>query len=245
MKVDLICSGSKGNCCLIRNQDTQIVIDCGSTKKYLMDHFKLASAKIKDTNALLITHAHSDHISQIRLFEGLPVYTYCDLDVDHKSIQPFEVFSIGSFTIRVIPVSHDAYHTVGFVIQSGNEKLVYITDTGYISNKIAPYLKGATYYIFESNHDMDCLMKSKRPLFLKQRISSDIGHMNNVDASRWLTSLVSNQTKEVVLAHISSDCNKTELAKQTLIDTCIERNVPVTFRIQAMEQRSWYSFGEN
>ena len=68
MKVDLICSGSKGNCCLIRNQDTQIVIDCGSTKKYLMDHFKLAGAKIKDTNALLITHAHSDHISQIKLF---------------------------------------------------------------------------------------------------------------------------------------------------------------------------------
>ena len=33
MRIDLLCSGSKGNSCLIRHKDTQLLIDCGSTKK--------------------------------------------------------------------------------------------------------------------------------------------------------------------------------------------------------------------
>lgn len=243
MRIDVLCSGSKGNCCLVREGNTQIVIDCGSTKKYLLDHFKEVHAKISQSDALLITHAHSDHISQIKLFDSIPTYSYCDLDCQHIQIVPNQVFTIGNFTIQVIGLSHDAYHTIGFVIYTKTEKLVYITDTGYLSNKVASVLKGATYYIFESNHDMNCLLKSKRPLFLKQRISSDIGHMNNIDASRWLSSLVSKETKEVVLAHISQDCNTTQLAKQTLIDMLHEKKVPISFKIEAMEQRTLYSFG--
>ncbi|MDD7281357.1 MBL fold metallo-hydrolase [Floccifex sp.] len=243
MKIDLFCSGSKGNCCLIRSKSTQLVIDCGSTKKYLMDHFRMAEANIKDTDALLITHSHSDHISQIKLFDSIPTYSYCDLDVDHTIIEPGEVLEIGDFSIHVIALSHDASHTIGFVIYNDNEKLVYITDTGYIPNRQAKLLKDATYYIFESNHDMDALMKSNRPMFLKQRISSDVGHMNNVDASRWLCHLVSDETKEVVLAHISDDCNTPTLAKQVFLDTLSENNVPIQFSIEAMPQRTWHSFG--
>lgn len=40
MRIDLLCSGSKGNSCLIRHKDTQLLIDCGSTKKYLMESLK-------------------------------------------------------------------------------------------------------------------------------------------------------------------------------------------------------------
>lgn len=49
MRIDLLCSGSKGNSCLIRHEDTQLLIDCGSTKKYLMESFKKVGACVDDT----------------------------------------------------------------------------------------------------------------------------------------------------------------------------------------------------
>ena len=64
MRIDLLCSGSKGNSCLIRHQNTQLLIDCGSTKKYLMESFKKVNAKVDDTNGVLISHAHSDQIGR-------------------------------------------------------------------------------------------------------------------------------------------------------------------------------------
>lgn len=64
MRVDLLCSGSKGNCCLIRSEKAQIVIDCGSTKRHLMQAFKAVDAVPENTHGIFITHTHSDHISQ-------------------------------------------------------------------------------------------------------------------------------------------------------------------------------------
>ena len=40
MKFYVLASGSKGNCCVVMNHDTKIVIDCGSTQKYLKECFK-------------------------------------------------------------------------------------------------------------------------------------------------------------------------------------------------------------
>lgn len=40
MRIDLLCSGSKGNACLIREGESQILIDCGSTQRYLKKPFK-------------------------------------------------------------------------------------------------------------------------------------------------------------------------------------------------------------
>ena len=71
MRIDLLCSGSKGNSCLIRHKDTQLLIDCGSTKKYLMESFQKVGACVDDTNGVLISHAHSDHVSQLKHFKHL------------------------------------------------------------------------------------------------------------------------------------------------------------------------------
>ena len=70
--------------------------------------------------------------------------------------------------ITVLPLSHDAAHTVGYVIEAGGEKLVYITDTGYIRNDVKERIVNADYYIFESNHDIEMLMQTNRPVYIKQ-----------------------------------------------------------------------------
>ena len=242
MRIDLLCSGSKGNSCLIRSKESQIIIDCGSTKRYLLDAFKRVNACIENCDGILITHAHSDHISQLKLFNSFPVYSYCDLDglAEHIKIKPYQEFDIKDFHITVIGLSHDSPNTIGFVIRCEDEKLVYITDTGYLPNQAKPYLMNADYYIFESNHDMDMLMNSLRPVFLKQRILGDNGHLNNEDAAYHLCAFIGDKTKQVVLAHISDECNTCQKAKEVFLN---KWNQPLTFDLEAMEQRTLFSFG--
>ena len=56
---------------------------------------------------------------------------------------------------------------MGYIVEDGIEKLVYVTDTGYVNQKYYPMMKGADYIVLESNHDVDILMHTSRPQFFK------------------------------------------------------------------------------
>ena len=218
MKFAVLASGSKGNCTLLRHKDTVLIIDCGSTKKYLTQCFETLQYDYREASALLVTHTHSDHIAQLKMFQHLPVYAAQELPVEqHKKISPYEKVYIDDFAITPIPMSHDCENTVGFVIEADDEKMVYITDTGYVRNEIKDYIQDADYYIMESNHDVEMLMQTSRPLHLKQRIMRDNGHLCNEDSANVLCEVIGNKTKEIVLAHISQEGNTRELAMQTLV----------------------------
>lgn len=225
MKFALLASGSAGNCCVIKENDTSIVIDCGTTKKYLMESFNQISYDYKDTNAILITHTHSDHVAQIKMFNDIPTYATQEIKTDHlNAITPFEEFDVLDLHITVLPMSHDCEGTVGYVIESQDEKLVYITDTGYIKDEVKQRIVNADYYIFESNHDIEMLMQTNRPVFLKQRIIGDAGHLCNEDCANIIGDSLGVNTKEIILAHISREGNTRAMALETLETQLRKRN---------------------
>ena len=220
MEFALLASGSKGNCCVIRHEDSQIIIDCGSTKRYLTASFAALEIDPLASDALLITHTHQDHISQIRMFRDIATYAAQDVETDHlQHIEAFDTFSCGAFEITVLPMSHDCENTVGYVIACGKEKMVYVTDTGYIRRDVMPYLVNADYYVFESNHNIEMLMQTSRPVFVKQRIINDYGHLCNEDSANILAQVIGDKTKEIVLAHISQEGNTRRLAYDTVLST--------------------------
>ena len=123
-------------------------------------------------------------------------------------------------------MSHDCEGTIGFTIECEGEKMVYITDTGYIKEEVKQYIKGADYYVFESNHDVEMLMQTKRPVFIKQRIINDYGHLCNEDSANILSEIIDvNKTKEIVLAHISQEGNTREKALRTLQETLHRKQI--------------------
>lgn len=229
MRIDLLCSGSKGNACLVRTARTQVLIDCGaSTKKYLLQALEQAGTHPDALDALLITHSHSDHIKQLRHFAHRPIYTCCQLAIrdskgravslDLHFVQPPETFTIGDLTIRALPTSHDSGPSMGFVIKDDHSTMVYITDTGYLPAALYPEISGADHYIFESNHDLEMLNQTSRPMWLKQRIACDTGHLCNQDSARILSFCITPNTKDIVLAHLSDEANTPELALRTLYE---------------------------
>ncbi len=245
MKYTVFCSGSKGNSTLIETETTKVLLDCGHSKRFLTQSFHNCGVQYQEIDALVITHNHIDHISQLKMFREKPVYAPYRLNQreDATILEPYQWFSIGDLMILPLPLSHDAQAIFGYVFKNKQESLVYITDTGYLKETDFEILSNADYYIFESNHDIELLMQTQRPFQVKSRILSDYGHLSNEDSAAYLTQLIGLKTKSIVLAHLSSEANTERCALQTLVETfeahhvilnpeisidCAKQNEPVT-----------------
>lgn len=214
MKYTLLASGSKGNSCLIETRESKILIDCGTTKKYLLSCFNDLGYKFTDLDALVLTHSHSDHISQIKHFYDVPMYSpfHVEQAKDVTLVHSHNGFQINDLTFYPIELSHDSDIVMGYIIFDGYEKLVYITDTGYIKDEDLIHCVDANYIILESNYDPALLLNSNRPYLTKMRIMSDKGHLSNEKCGYYLSQIVTENTSEIVLAHMSLEANHPDVA---------------------------------
>lgn len=213
MKFTMFASGSKGNSFLAESHRTKILIDCGTTRKYLKSCLDAVHVSIEELDAVVITHAHSDHVSQIGMFKNCRIYSPVQLpDLNVQTVSPKEDIAIGDILLTPLALSHDAANTTGYILKCQNEQLDYVTDTGYLNSAYYPALKNADYIIMESNHDIGMLMGSRRPQYVKSRICSDYGHLCNEDCARILDQIVTERTRSIILAHISQEANTCEKA---------------------------------
>ena len=65
--------------------------------------------------------------------------------------------------------------------------------------------------MLESNHEPAMLQASARPIQLKRRILGRHGHLSNEDAASAISELLAAESRSLVLAHLSSECNNREL----------------------------------
>lgn len=213
MYFNVVASGSKGNATLVGNDKTLILIDMGVSLTTLKDGLNEINKDVKDIQAVFITHDHSDHTKGIKYIKDRKFYALQDtLENDYLTIVEGDNIEIGNFVITPLLTSHDAINPCGYLIKDDLDMLVYITDTGYIKEEILNKCKNPTYLILESNHDIPMLLKSKRSYRLKSRIMSDVGHLCNEDSAIFASYIVGNKTKELVLAHLSEECNTEEKA---------------------------------
>ena len=213
MHFNIIASGSKGNTSVVIYKDTSILIDMGVSFDRLEKGLAEVNLKAEDLSAAIFTHDHSDHIGGIKFLSPKKMYglkgtlpSLCNV------VELFKPFKIGEFTITPIETSHDATNPCGFLLEAGNEKMVYMTDTGCFCPDNLSLIKNPTYLIIESNHDIQMLLKTNRTYELKQRILSDVGHLCNEDSAIAATEIIGDDTKEIILAHLSEEANTPELA---------------------------------
>ena len=217
MKFYIIQSGSKGNATILEHNNRLLLIDDGISYISIKSALESLNFNIMNVEALLITHEHSDHTKGIKYLPPLPIYTkegtYDGDNVNY--IDYFKPFELIGLKITPLLTSHDAINPCGFLFVNQDEKLVYMTDTGYIPELSLDYMNNADYYIIESNHDVNMQLDSNRPAQLINRILSDEGHLSNVDSASYMASLVGQRTKQIFLAHISQDANTPEIALST------------------------------
>lgn len=237
MKVKTIASGSKGNCTIVLCGDTNLIIDMGISYLTLKRSLEENSLSFEMFQGILITHNHTDHISGL---SSLIKHTNLDVYIPEpmyevlKEIVPRakcnfieETFNINDVEIELIHTSHDAPSSVGFIINHEQKSLVYVTDTGYINRKYLAKMTEKDIYVIESNHDEVKLMDGPYPRFLKERVISDKGHLSNTTTAKYLKKIIGQNTKHIILAHLSEANNTEELAYEAIKNEITKEDINI------------------
>lgn len=231
MRLCVLGSGSSGNCVFVQAGETRILIDAGLSGRETSRRLEEINVDIADIQAICLTHEHSDHVSglgalysrhQIRIYANSGTkdalcrrnpYDNFDWNIFTTGSSGFK---IGELKIEPFSVPHDASEPVGFVLTGQKARVGVVTDLGISTNLVRERLRDCQVIVLEANHDEQLLANSQRPEFLKQRIRGRHGHLSNHSAAEMLKEIACENLQQVFLAHISSECNKAELAHQTV-----------------------------
>ncbi|MBR3146070.1 MAG: MBL fold metallo-hydrolase [Bacilli bacterium] len=245
MKIKTLSSGSKGNCSIVLCDNTNIIIDMGISYLTLKRSLEENSLSFSDFQGILITHCHKDHtnglstlINKTKLNVYIPEEMYDSLkEYVPKSRCVFvdDNFTINDVSIELIHTSHDAPASVGYIIDYNERSLVYVTDTGYINRKYLNRMINKNLYLIESNHDEVMLMDGPYPRFLKERVISDKGHLSNSTTSKYLKKIIGENTKTIILAHLSETNNTEEKALEAISKEELPKNIKVLIARQYEE----------
>lgn len=240
MKLYFIASGSSGNATFIQHEKLNILIDPGISFKKISDAFLKENFSVKDLTHVLLTHEHIDHVKGLNtLYNNINVPIYLSrgtteaLKLDQNDrfsplinvIKAYEPIEFGSLTITPLPLSHDAKEPLGFIFETKDLKIGYITDTGYIKEGNLSYLKNCDLYYFEANHDPVLLKNSVRPYHTIHRILTEKGHLSNEDSAYYLSQVIGPRTKKIIMAHMSNECNTIEKIKTTYEDVFLAHHI--------------------
>ena len=224
MIIKTLATGSSGNCYLIDDGHTQILIECGITFKNIQRKLNFETSNI---SACLISHSHKDHCKGIQgvLNASLDCYTSkitaSEIGIEHNRMKLYankKAFKVGTFTILPFDVKHDVENH-GFLIQSeSGSKLLFATDTYYIKYKF----KGITHLMIEANYSEAILNENIKfghiHEFLGSRIKSS--HFSLENLLVFLKANDLSKVQEIHLLHLS-DTNsdaalfKSEVQKRT------------------------------
>jgi len=230
----VLASGSTGNATFVETENHSFLVDAGFSGKQMEALFQQIDRDIKNLSGIFVTHEHSDHIKGVGIIARkykLPIYanektwkamdkSIGDIPTEQKFIFGMEtVKSFGSLDIESFGVSHDAAEPMFYIFHHEGRKLVLITDTGYVSERMKGTISNADAYLFESNHDVSMLRMGRYPWNIKRRILSDVGHVSNEDAALAMSDVVGDHTKRIYLAHLSLDNNMKDLARMAVTQT--------------------------
>lgn len=227
-------SGSSGNCSLVKTgvcaSDGALLIDAGVSCRSILVALEQANVLPRQLSGILVTHEHVDHIKglavltkrfKIPVYASLEVLEYLqDGNYVSAACPLYEISSpmeIGGMLVTPFDTPHDSVHSLGFRIDTSDGVSIGIaTDLGVVTDQVKAGLTGCDLAVLESNYDSAMLACSSYPYYLKRRIQSGRGHLDNLDCAEELAELIKQGTRRFVLCHLSKENNIPELALQTV-----------------------------
>ena len=221
MKVEVLTSGSAGNCTALFADEKIILLDCGKPVNWTLEklNYKLPTA-------ILVTHEHGDHSKAVTGFLRRGV----DIFMTQGTIEALELrkrhnlhkitcgvpFEIGALGIVPIPAIHDAAEPVNFIVRGDGDRILYATDTSAMPTIAGDFTK----ILIEANYSEPILIESLLEEPHKKRILE-----NHLSLEQAITFLKKFPAEEVHLIHISKRHGNDELFKARAIAETSIKNI--------------------
>jgi phosphoribosyl 1,2-cyclic phosphodiesterase len=232
VQVTILGSGSSGNCAYVETEQARLLVDAGLSGRQIRQRMLSIGRAPENLTGILITHEHSDHIQGLTgLAAKLNIPVYCNrltkeaieatlqLKLDFRLFNTGASFEVGDVSVDTFSIPHDAYDPVGFLVHTPEGNIGFLTDLGHATKLILQRVRSANVLVLETNYDRQMLQDDvRRPWSIKQRIISRHGHLSNEAAAQVVEEIVSAELRHLYLGHLSSDCNKPELANRTITE---------------------------
>ena len=221
MKLKILGSGSSGNCYILENERSALIIECGVNIKLIKQGLDFNLSKVA---GVLISHEHQDHCKAIKdvMAAGLNVYTGKGtieaMNITNNTHRIFRVnsmntYNIGDFKVMPFDVKHDAKEPFGFLInhpECGN--VLFITDTYYVPHTF----KNINNILIEANYCNEIVERKLKDDsihgFVRDRVIQS--HMSIQTCKELLKANDLTAVNNIVLIHLSDGNSNAQSFKQ-------------------------------
>jgi phosphoribosyl 1,2-cyclic phosphodiesterase len=213
MQLSVIASSSNGNCYIIHNDISALIIEAGVSFKKVLEALNFNSSIIE---GCIISHSHGDHAGKITEF-AKRTQVYCSEETAiltkkefiYSKIQSLFKINIGPFIVMPFALEHDV-PCLGFIIYHPEcGKILFITDTWYSKYSF----DGINIAIVEANY-MDELVEErlKQGTIEKWRANRlATSHMSLKVCKELLKANNLSKCRNIVLIHLSEQNSNAEL----------------------------------
>lgn len=207
LNIAVYASGSSGNCYTVSNGRATVMLDCG-----LPYHRIQELTGFLRPDAIFITHEHNDHVKAAKDFikRGVDVYMSqgtaeaAGIPASHRLgiMKHCQSVRIDTITISAFNTQHDAAEPLGFLLDDGEDRVLYATDTYYIHFKF-PRL---TKIMVEANYSEPILEENvfsgSVPEALRKRLRQS--HFSLENLKEFFKANDLSKVKEIWLIHLSA-----------------------------------------
>ncbi|MGA1863322.1 MBL fold metallo-hydrolase [Deferribacter thermophilus] len=225
--LNVVSSGSKGNCYTINTDDSLIIVDIGTSFSKLKDTLSNINLDQKEL-FLFLTHEHLDHTKGLKsLLTNFKPNVFCSMGTAIEISKKYEIdpsnfyildvgkiYKIDGFEVIPFKVLHDGAEPFGYHFVINGKGVTFSTDLGVVTDDIIEYLNDSHLAILESNYEDSLLQNGSYPGFLKKRIESIKGHLSNRQAINTLSMINTKKLHTVFLGHISEENNRYEIIEK-------------------------------
>ena len=232
-------SGSGGNASFLETDQTRLLVDAGLSGRQIRLRLAQLGRSPETLNGILLTHEHTDHTQGLKaLCAKLEIPVYCnrltadelrfrmESKLDIRQFITGQAFEIGDVTVENFSVPHDAQDPVGFHIRTTDGGVGVLTDLGQATRLVLERIRGVSALFIEANYDLNLLQEdTRRPWAIKQRIMSRHGHLANSAAAEAVENLSNGTLRNIILGHLSRDCNTPEIAKEAVAEKLAQAGI--------------------
>ncbi len=250
VRVCSLASGSNGNVYYIEYGGEAMVVDVGISYRKLKNRAMTRKVDLRKIKYIFISHEHSDHVYGLAglskqvgasvfmtrgTWDGMrdkyrpaPAQTTAFASGgDPVQAGPFKVFSFAK--------PHDVIEPCSFRVEVGGVSIGVFTDIGSPCDELVSNISKCQLVFLESNYDMPMLWAGRYPERLKQRVTSGLGHLSNIQAHDAVCRAEPANLHAIFLSHISHENNRSDIALQAFSDLADKYLVKVMSRDEASD----------
>lgn len=207
MLVKTTSTGSKGNNYALISVEDVLLLECGVPAKDMLKTIDYQTSKVV---GCLLSHEHGDHAKYIKQYMQYGVKVYGSDEVQSnieliygekiEGIKRMNRKKLGSFSVIPFRVPHGETDCDGWLIDSPEGKLLFITDAEYCPYDFSKM--NINYGLIECNYSMDNISFEHDEVKNRRVVQT---HMEVQTCKRLIQSINSESLRSIGLIHLSAE----------------------------------------